>query len=145
VSATRPTTHVAALGLSAIAELHCVWATGSPWPLSTREALSDQVAGTTSRKPPSTSACLAVAATLAAAAALVEGHPRSRPALARLGSGAVVAVLTLRGGLGMAGRTDLISPGSTSVAFRSRDRRIYSPLCLTLAALSLPATVSRRP
>jgi hypothetical protein len=72
VSATRPTTHVAALGLSAIAELHCVWATGSPWPLSTREALSDQVAGTTSRKPPSTSACLAVAATLAAAAALVE-------------------------------------------------------------------------
>jgi hypothetical protein len=90
-------------------------------------------------------ACLAVAATLAAAAALVEGHPRSRPALARFGSGAVVAALTLRGGLGMAGRTDLISPGSTSVAFRSRDRQIYSPVCLALAALAFPAALPDRP
>jgi hypothetical protein len=33
----------------------------------------------------------------------------------------------------MAGRTDLVSPGSISPRFRRLDRRYYSPLCLALA------------
>lgn len=33
----------------------------------------------------------------------------------------------------------VISRGSESQRFRRLDRRIYSPLCLTLAALALPA------
>jgi hypothetical protein len=61
------------------------------------------------------------------------------PFLSRLGAVGVVAVLTARGGLGLAGRTDLVSPGSDSESFRRRDRRFYAPLCLALAALSLPA------
>ncbi len=144
MSADEPIARIAAVGLGAIAGLHCVWATGSPWPLSSREALNDKVAGRTSGAPPSSSACLAVAALLTTAAAFVDGHPRGRPWLARLGAGGVVATLALRGGLGLAGRTDLISPGSTSATFRSRDRRVYAPICLTLAALALPATLPRR-
>jgi hypothetical protein len=42
----------------------------------------------------------------------------------------------------MAGRTDLLAPGSSSERFRSLDRRVYSPICLTLAALSLPRSYS---
>src|SRR3954463_14177003 len=95
---------IGALGLSAIAGLHCIWATGSSWPLPDRAALNDQVAGGSSEAPPSSSACPAVAALRIGAAAFVDGHPRSRPAIARAGSTGVVAVLALRGGLGMAGR-----------------------------------------
>ena len=74
-----------------------------------------------------------------AAAALVTGHPRARPGLARAGSAGVTATFALRGALGLAGRTDLVSPGSTSARFRALDRRCYGPLCLGLAALSAPA------
>jgi len=132
-----------ALGLTAISGLHVVWATGSSWPLASRQELSDQVVGTSERPPPSPAACLAVAGLLATAAALVDGHPRRFPGLSRVGSAGVVLVLGLRGSLGMAGRTDLLSPGSTSAAFRSRDRRIYSPTCLLLAALAAPAVGPR--
>jgi hypothetical protein len=38
--------------------------------------------------------------------------------------------------LGLAGRTDLVSPISTGQEFRRLDRRIYAPVCLGLAALS---------
>ncbi|MGH3587281.1 MAG: hypothetical protein ACRDQ0_13250, partial [Pseudonocardia sp.] len=57
----------------------------------------------------------------------------------RLGVLGVISVLGLRGALGVAGRTDMMSPGSTSSRFRTLDRRIYGPLCLGLAALALPA------
>lgn len=50
---------------------------------------------------------------------------------------AVAGLLGVAAGL-VAGRTELIAPGSSSEGFRSMDRRVYSPLCLTLAALSLP-------
>jgi hypothetical protein len=52
----------------------------------------------------------------------------------------VAAVLSGRGLLGLAGRTDVVSPGSSSARFRRLDRRVYSPLCLALAALTLPAS-----
>ena len=51
--------------------------------------------------------------------------------------------LAVRGLLGLAGRTDIVSPGSSSSRFRELDRRLYSPLCLALAALALPAARSR--
>ena len=116
------------------------WATGSPWPLPDRESLADRVVGRSGGTVPGPAACLAVAGLLA---------PRPRaswpagrvatPALSRLGAAGVVSVLGLRGGLGLAGRTDLVSPGSVSAEFRERDRRLYSPLVLTLAGLALPA------
>ena len=107
--------------------------------MSDRKELADAVAGREDSEPPSPSACLAVTGLLATAAALVAGHPRRAPALSRIGSAGVVAVLTTRGTLGLAGHTDIVSPGSVSERFRGLDRRLYSPLCLTLAALALPA------
>src|SRR5687768_18023413 len=105
----RASARMGALGLGAIGGLHCVWATGSPWPFPTRASLSDEVAGRPSQDPPSAVACLAVASLLFSAAALVDGHPRSRPGVARVGTAGVIAVLTVRGCLGLAGRTDLLS------------------------------------
>jgi uncharacterized protein DUF3995 len=83
-------------------------------------------------------ACFAVAALLGVAAGLVAGRPRRAPHLSRLGARTVTGVLATRGAFGIAGRTDLLASGASSKRFRSMDRRVYSPVCLTLAALSLP-------
>ncbi len=138
---TAPATRVASASLLAIAGLHVNWARGSSWPLPDQEALADEVVGRPDADPPSATACLAVAGLLGAASAFVAGHPRGSAGLSRLGAAGVVVTLAGRGGLGMAGRTDLLSRGSVSERFRARDRRVYSPLCLALAALSLPAAL----
>lgn len=129
----------ASAGLLGLAGLHVVWATGSSWPLKDQAGLADKVAGRSSGSAPSAAACLAVAGLLTTAAAVVSGRPRRAPRLNRAGAAGVVATFTVRGSFGLAGRTDLLVPGSTSAAFRARDRRIYAPICLTLAALSAPA------
>ncbi len=136
-------TRAAATALLAIGGLHLNWARGSTWPLPDQESLADEVAGRADAGPPSAAACLVVAGLLGTAAAFVAGRPRRASGLSRLGAAGVVATLAARGGLGMAGHTDLLAAGSTSDRFRARDRRVYSPLCLTLAALSLPALRSR--
>jgi Protein of unknown function (DUF3995) len=135
-------TRTAAAGLTAIAGVHVIWATGSSWPARDRAALADAVVGRRDGEVPSPAACFAVAGLLVTAAGVV-GARGTR--LRRLGARAVVAVLALRGGAGLAGRTDILSPGSSSPRFRELDRRFYAPLCLTLAALSLPATVATVP
>jgi Protein of unknown function (DUF3995) len=139
----RLSTLTAATGLAAVGALHAVWATGSPWPLPDKRQLTDAVSGRAGYDPASPAACLAMAGLLGTAASLVGGRPRRWPRASRIGSAGVVAVLTVRDLFGLAGRTDLISPGSESERFRRLDRRIYSPLCLTLGALALPAVLSR--
>jgi hypothetical protein len=129
--------------LLAIGGLHAVWATGSRWPLPDHDRFADAITGRPTGRTPGAVACLTVAGLLGAASALVAGHPRSAPRLSRLGSAGVVTVLTVRGSLGLAGRTDLVSPGSSSERFRELDRRIYGPVCLALAALAAPATATR--
>ena len=136
---TALSTRLASTSLLAIAGLHVNWATGSTWPLPDRAALADEVAGRADADPPSAAACLVVAGLLTAAAGFVAGRPHGTPGLSRLGSAVVVTTLATRGGLGMAGRTDILAAGSVSERFKARDRRVYSPLCLALAALSLPA------
>jgi hypothetical protein len=123
-----------AVTLLGIAALHVLWAAGASWPAEDREALADAMAGRVGGSVPSPAACLAVAALLASASALVAGRPRKLPRLRRAGTIGVSLVLGVRGACGMAGRTDLVSPGSTSPRFRRLDRRAYSPLCLALAA-----------
>jgi hypothetical protein len=125
--------------LLSLAALHVVWATGSSWPLSDEGELLDNVVGRPGGSAPSPAACLAVAGCLATAAALVSGRPRRWPALSRAGSAGVVATFSVRGAFGLAGRTDLLVAGSSSAAFRERDRKLYAPICLTIAALSTPA------
>ena len=133
---------LAAAALSGLAGLHVLWATGSPWPLKDRAAFTEAVVGRGEFPPPA--ACLAGAGLLATGAWLVAGHPRRWPALQRAGAAGVTGVLAVRAGLGLAGRTDLLAPGSMSARYRRLDRRLYGPLCLTLAALSAPATRARR-
>lgn len=130
-----------ALVLLALSALHVVWASGSSWPLSDRRELADAVVGRRDGRFPGYGACLLVAFALAAAAAGVARSSADRGRGARLISGATAGVLSVRGAAGLAGRTDLLSPGSVSPRFRRLDRRIYSPLALALAALCVP----RRP
>jgi hypothetical protein len=136
---SQASTGAASGALIAIGGLHVLWATGSRWPLPDGERFGETVTGRPESKTPGPVACLAVAGLLATAAALVAGHPRRAPQLRRAGSAGVVAVLTVRGSLGLAGRTDLLSRGSSSERFRELDRRIYAPLCLTIAALAAPS------
>lgn len=122
-----------------IAAVHVAWGRGSTWPFRDRAALNDAVIGRDAT--PSAPACYAVAGALTLASVLVSGEPVRLP-LRRVGTAGVVVVLTARGVLGLAGRTDWAVPGSVSPRFRRLDRRVYAPLCLTLAALS--ATTLRR-
>jgi hypothetical protein len=123
---------VTAITLLAIAGLHVAWGLGSSFPFRSRQELADSVVGTDD-VPPAV-ACMAVAALLVLAAALVTG---SLPLPVRLRSVAlrvVVAVLTTRGVAGALGRTSSLSPGSVSPTFVRLDKRLYAPLCLWLAA-----------
>jgi Protein of unknown function (DUF3995) len=120
--------------LFALAGLHAAWGAGSAWPMADRRALADAVIGGDDVPPPL--ACYAVSGALTTAGLLVAGWPRRHPLLRRVGVGGVVAVLAGRGALGIAGRTSIVSPRSTSRSFARRDRRIYSPLCLALAVLA---------
>ena len=124
----------AAAALLGIAGVHVVWASGSSWPAETREDLADLMAGRAGGSVPSPAACLVVATLLASASALVAGRPKRLPRMRRTGAIGVSVVLGVRGACGIVGRTDLVSPGSTSPRFRRLDRRYYSPLCLLLAA-----------
>jgi hypothetical protein len=124
---------IAGVGLTGLAALHVAWAAGSSWPFASRAELADSVVGTA--EVPGPAACLAVAAALGAAAALAGGWPSRHPVIRASGTAGAAAVLAARGALGLAGRTSLISPGSDSPRFRRLDRAVYSPLCLSLAAL----------
>ena len=139
--ASTPFTSTAALGLLAIGGLHVAWGLGSSFPMADRDELADAVVGTD--EVPGPLACFAVAGALLTAAAAVSGLPEGRPGLRRLAVGGTVVVLSSRGVLGLLGRTDIVSPGSSSTRFRALDRQVYSPLCLALAGLAAPALVRR--
>jgi hypothetical protein len=124
----------AAVTLLGLGGLHVAWATGSSWPARDGAELADRMAGRAGGSVPSPAQCLVVATLLASASALVDGRPRGLPRLRRLGAAGVAVALGVRGACGAAGRTDLVSPGSTSPSFRRLDRRYYSPLSLALAA-----------
>jgi len=83
---------------------------------------------------PSMMACMAVASLLVLAATLVAGLIALPPRIRGIALRAVTVVLTTRGIAGAMGRTSRISPRSESLAFVRLDKRLYSPLCLWLAA-----------
>lgn len=117
--------------LAGIAAVHVAWGLGSPVPFASRAELADAVIG--SQAIPSPNACYAVAAALFAASALVSDVPIGPRRLRRAGRTVVGGTLAVRGVAGLCGRTDVLSPGSTSPRFRRLDRQIYSPLCIALA------------
>jgi hypothetical protein len=112
--------------------------------MADRSELADAVVGREGGRFPSSGECLTVAAALKLAALCVawpDGPPRPfRRGVARIS----VLALLCRGLLGMLGRTDVVSPGSSSPRFRAMDRRLYSPICLTLALLAAPSALRAR-
>ena len=126
--------------LLGIAGLHVAWGHGSSFPFATTDELTDAVVG--ADVVPSPPACYAVAGLLTIAAGATAGLPAPRSRLRRLTVVGVAATLATRAAAGLAGRTDLLVPGSTSPRFRRNDRRAFAPLC---AALATGALMSLRP
>jgi len=133
----------AAVLLVAAAAVHAWWAAGRVWPAPDGGTLARAVVGPTQLKMPGAGPCAAVTALLVAAAVLViaraalVGWPGPRWVVT-VGSWVVVGALALRGAIGLvtslaAGRTE---------TYHRLDVAIYSPLCLTIAVLSLPAALA---
>jgi hypothetical protein len=125
--------------LLTLAGLHAAWGAGASWPFADRAALADAVIGVDD--VPGPAACFTVSAALAMGSLLVAGRPAPDQRIRRGGAGVVAAVLAGRGVLGLAVRTQAVSPASDSARFRRLDRLVYSPLCLVLAALSAPSAL----
>jgi len=128
----RSSGRLTAITLFAIAGLHVAWGLGSSFPFQNREELADSVVGRD--EMPSMMECMAVASLLVLAATLVAGLIALPPRIRGIALRAVTVVLTTRGIAGAMGRTSRISPRSESLAFVRLDKRLYSPLCLWLAA-----------
>lgn len=137
-------TSSAATIMAGLGTIHVAWGAGSSFPVRDRRTLAETASGRPDH-PPGPAACFAVAGLLFAAAGLTAGIPRSRPRFRRIGAGAVTATFLLRGCLGVSGRTQQFFAGADSDRFRSLDRRYYGPLCLTVAALSAPASLAATP
>jgi hypothetical protein len=118
--------------LAGIGALHVAWGLGNTWPYADQAALTENVVG--AEVAPSPAACFVVAGLLGTAALFIAGFPTRDSGIGTLGRATVATVLGTRGILGLAGRTDLISPGSDSATFRRNDRTKFAPLCLALAA-----------
>jgi hypothetical protein len=141
IPAARPA-RATSLAFAGLAALHAGWAFAPRLPGIAPERLTDAVVG--SADVPSPRACMAVAGALGMASLLVANRPRATPRAVRLGRWGVAAVLGTRATLGLAGRTDLVSPRSTSDGFRKWDRALYSPICLVLCAGSAPRPAMTR-
>ncbi|MEV0677378.1 DUF3995 domain-containing protein [Actinosynnema sp. NPDC050436] len=123
---------VTALVLVAVGGLHVVWAF-SPWPLRSREEFASRVVGVPPERLPSPGLTFAVAGLLLVAGYLVVARAglvgTPGPAwLTVAGTGGVAAVLLLRGAGG------LVASARKDTPFARLDLRVYSPLCLALAA-----------
>ncbi len=129
----------AAATLALIAGLHVAWAHGSSVPFRDRASLHDAVLGGPANRPSSV-ACYTVAVTLAASSTAVLRASASHDRPSRLIAQGVALTLAARAIIGFAGMTERYMPGATSNTFRRLDRRIYSPLCMTLAIGAALAT-----
>ncbi|MDT0163995.1 DUF3995 domain-containing protein [Actinotalea sp. AC32] len=119
--------------IAGAAGIHVLWATGSAWPARDRRELAEVVAG--ADEFPGPVACVAVASLLAGAAVVVGAGDDGR--VARTGRAGVAGVFAVRGLAGLAAGTGKLVPWTPSDRFVRVDRRVYSPLCLTIAALVL--------
>lgn len=115
-----------------VGALHVVWIF-TPWPLRSREEFARRVVDVPPERLPSSGLTLAVAVLIGLAAYLVAGRGDlvgvPGPAwLSVVGTAGVAAVLLLRGARG------LVVSSRRSTEFARLDLRVYSPLCLALAA-----------
>jgi hypothetical protein len=135
---------LAAVVLFALAALHLVWAAGSPWPARTAAELHALVVGGRPRSvmPPAwASIGVAIVLSLFAVGALaVRGLvPAPAPALVRTLTWIAAGILAARGVGGFFEAR--LRPDALTEPFARWNRRLYSPLCLLLAAALVTALV----
>jgi hypothetical protein len=124
-----------------------IWWVRSPWPCATREDLARNVVGRPEGDLPPVFAPLSilVGSLLGVAAHLVAAKADVIPAglpdpLVSVGAWCVAGVLVVRGAAGLVqSRLEL---GDAPARYRTLDVRVYSPLCLALAALIVVVIVS---
>jgi hypothetical protein len=125
--------------MAAIGAVHVAWGLGSSFPFRDRETLADTVVGAPT--VPGARESFAVAALLGVAAGLVADVLPIPPGMRRLGVLGVAAVLAMRAGFGITGKTELLVAGSNSPTFVAADRRVYGPLCAVLSLGALASAV----
>ena len=132
----RPAAIAASATLLAVAAIHVAWGAGSTWPYHDGPTLARNVLGISDAlgaPPPAATFAVTGALATAASAALMRTSPNPRiRAAARLVTLPAAAVLALRGVGGFA--QSLLTPEAATAEFTRNDLRIYSPLCLALAA-----------
>jgi hypothetical protein len=133
----RPVAAVAAATLVTVGAIHAAWAAGSTWPYQDARTLSRSVLGVpearTDFPPPGLTLLVTGALTVTGAAALARTSTKAKVREAsRLLTLPAATVLALRGVGGFA--QSLLAPNASTPEFRRNDLRIYSPLCLGLAA-----------
>jgi len=120
------------LALMAIAAVHAYWGLGGVWPEKSAADLARAVVGDGRPRMPEPRTCFVVAALLAGVGAwpwLILARPDSHFVVA--GGIAIAAVFLLRG---LAGYNPRWRRRHSVEPFATRDRRLYSPLCMVLAA-----------
>lgn len=141
---TVPLAWTASALLLVVAAIHVYWAVGGTWPADDSESLARAVMGPTSAKMAPWWASLAVAAALGLGAALVLGRAGAidlgPDLLVRLGVWGLSGVFLLRAVVGFVLSGFL--PARKPDVFSRLDAAIYSPLCLTIAALSALVALS---
>jgi hypothetical protein len=133
---------LAAAVLLGLAALHLVWATGSPWPArSAAELHALVVGGRPSAAMPPAWASVGVAIVLALFAVgglAVRGLVLApAPELVRVLTWIAAGIVATRGVAGFF--EPWLRPGALTEPFTRWNRRLYSPLCLALAAALVTA------
>lgn len=124
------------LPLAGLAALFALWAAGGSWPEPDRAALARRIVRTPGDPLPRASLLL-VLAVLAAAGAIWPWLMEARLSSGRwptlLPAGAILFVMVV-GIRGLAPYMPTAAYSGATPDFRERDRRLYGPLCLILAA-----------
>jgi hypothetical protein len=130
------------LCLLTVALAHFLWALGSPWPIRDPELLARTVMGTPKFKRVPRFASLVVALLVLAAAAIGSalGDKQSGGLLLTLAGIGLTLIFGIRGILGY---TPTWRARFPLEPFATLDRRIYSPLCLVVAACFAILVITR--
>ena len=130
------------LCLLTVSIAHFLWAVGSPWPIRDPDLLAKTVIGNPNipRVPRLASFVVAVLVLIAAIIGTSLGDEQSGGLLLTLAGAALAVVFGIRGVLGY---TAPWRARFSLEPFATLDRRIYSPLCLIVAACFAILVITR--
>ncbi|MFF7294162.1 DUF3995 domain-containing protein [Microbacterium sp. NPDC008134] len=120
------------IGLSSLAALHAIWASGSPWPAQSPKRLAEAVVGQKVTMP--SAAPTAVVAAGTAGAALAASGALGNGRLIRIGLRSLSMVMLLRAALGGDAALAALGMPPAGKRFQRLDRRWYRPFAAILGA-----------